>query len=61
MYNIILYKTQKRGNKSGMKAVQQQKTAKMQLSALFCSLVQVLMAQEMELVLRILAQTPLGS
>ena len=34
---------------------------KMQLSALFCSLVQILMAQEVELVLRILAQTLLGS
>ncbi len=34
---------------------------KMQLSASFCSVVQILMAQEVELVLHILAQTLLGS
>ncbi len=39
----------------------QQKKEKMQLSASFCSLVQILMAQEVELVLRILAQTLRGS
>jgi len=40
---------------------QKEKTVKMQLSGLSCSLVQNLMAQEMELVLRILVQTLRGS
>jgi hypothetical protein len=41
--------------------VQQHKKKKMQLSPMLCSVVQILMAQELELVLRFSIQTLLGS